>query len=206
MLARFTGDPLRRCASDRKSRFHVFRMRLVRCLIAVRTSRPPGGLRGPQDCCDRQAQARVIDVHRGKAAFVMMRIPECQLLPTVGRMEPVVDVEHVAMARRHVMRKMVDQRAGELCCVFLCRRIVIESVRVTAADAEHARRDDLEERVRDARRITPIRQCFGHPRDDADLLLDRAQQQQARVQRLIAAVEIDCEFLARDGWQVVGKR
>ena len=32
------------------------------------------------------------------------------------------------------------------------------------------------------------------------------QQQKAGVRGLVAAVKIDCEFLAADGWQIEGKR
>ena len=75
-----------------------------------------------------------------------------------------------------------------------------------AADAEHAGPNDLIEAMTDARRIAPICQRCRHPLDDADPLLGGPQQQYARVRRLIAAVEINCELLARDGWQVEGKR
>ena len=43
-------------------------------------------------------------------------------------------------------------------------------------------------------------------RDNAELLFGRSQQQQPAVGRLIAAVKINCELLAGDGWQVERKR
>ena len=36
-------------------------------------------------------------------------------------------------------------------------------------------------------------------------LLGRPEQQHARIRRLIAAVEINCELLPRDGWKIEGK-
>jgi hypothetical protein len=35
---------------------------------------------------------------------------------------------------------------------------------------------------------------------------DSRKQQQAGIGRLVAAIKIDCEFLAVDGWQVKGKQ
>ena len=168
-----------------------------------------------------------------------MSVPERQLLTAVGGMKAVVDVKHIAMARRYVRGEMIDQSAGEPASVFLRRRILeaadgrlrgeitarlraapdrhlqrrvgaqrilVDAISVAASDAEHARCDDLEELVGDARRVASIRQGLSDPADDADLLLGRPQQQHARIRRLIAAVEIDCEFLARDGWQIKRKR
>jgi hypothetical protein len=41
----------------------------------------------------------VIDVHRGEAALVVMRVPERQLLAAMRRTERVVDVEDLNPAR-----------------------------------------------------------------------------------------------------------
>ena len=95
---------------------------------------------------------------------------------------------------RHLQRGIVAQR------------IVVDGVLVAAADAEGAGRDDFEERVANAGAIAPVAPSGGESRDNADLPLGGSEQQHARVGRLVAAVEGDCEFLARDGWQVEGKR
>jgi hypothetical protein len=60
--------------------------------------------------------------------------------------------------------------------------------------------------VAHARRIAAIPQGISKARTNPNLLLSTAQQQQPRIARLAAAVEIDCEFLARDGWQSEGQR
>ena len=44
------------------------------------------------------------------------------------------------------------------------------------------------------------------PRDDAHLLLGRPEQQHPRVRGLVAAVESNCELLARNGWHIEGQR
>ena len=73
-----------------------------------------------------------------------------------------------------------------------------------AADAEHARTDDLDCPVRDAIGVATVGQGRRQPGDHAGLLLGRPQQQEACVARLVAAIEINCELLARDGWQIEG--
>ena len=99
-----------------------------------------------------------------------------------------------AAADSHLQRRIVAQL------------VVIDRVLPAAADGEDPRADDLAERVPNARRITLVRQRGCEPRDNADFLLGRAQQQQPRVRRLVAAVEINCELLAPDGWKIEGKR
>jgi len=46
----------------------------------------------------------------------------------------------------------------------------------------------------DPRLIAPVGQRRRDPLDDADLLLGRTQQQDTRVRRLVAAIEINCEL------------
>ena len=84
--------------------------------------------------------------------------------------------------------------------------VEIVAVLVTAGDGQHARADELEHVVAHTRRIAAIPHGIGKARTDPDLLLGTAQQQQPRIGRLVATVEIDCEFLACDGWQIEGKR
>ena len=64
----------------------------------------------------------------------------------------------------------------------------------------------LAEPVMHTRRIAPVRQRRGQPRDDAGPLLRSPQQQQARVRGLVAPVESNCELLGADGWKIEGKR
>ena len=84
---------------------------------------PARRLRRPQDGRHGQAGAGVIDVHRGKAALVMVCVPEYQLLPAVGRMERIVDVEDIAVRRCRARREVIDECARELRRVLLRRRI-----------------------------------------------------------------------------------
>ena len=208
-------------------------------MITVRTSRPPGVFAGRRMVATGKPAAGVIDVHRRKAALVVMRVPERQLLAAVGRIERVVDIEDIAVRRRDRRGELIDERAsqtgrirlrrrvleaadgrlrgegraglraaanGHLQRRIVAQRVVIDAVFVAAADAEHARRDDLGQTMPDARRITSIRPCRRHARADADLLLGATQEQHTGIRRLIAAIEIDCEFLARHSWQVEWKR
>ncbi len=83
---------------------------------------------------------------------------------------------------------------------------MIDAVFVAATDTEHAGGDDLGHAVANARGIAAIVHSPGQARDDADLHFGQPQHQQTRVGGLIAAVEIDCEFLASNRWQIEGKR
>jgi hypothetical protein len=55
--------------------------------------------------------------------------------------------------------------------------------------------------LQDAVGIAAVRHRSGEPPANAKPALSLPQQQQARVGGLIAAVEINCEVLAADGWQ-----
>ncbi len=91
-------------------------------------------------------------------------------------------------------------------CGVAAQRVVINAVFVTAADAEHTRADDLGEAMADARRIAPLWKRCGKSGADAGLQVGHAQDQRACVGRLVAAIEIDCGFIAAHGWQVEGKQ
>ncbi len=116
------------------------------------------------------------------------------LEPGDGRLRGERRARLRASADRHLQGRVVAQP------------VVIDAVLIAAADAEHARADDLAQRMANARGIAPVGQRRGEPGDDADLLLGRPQRQQAAVRGLVAAIEIDCEFLGTDGWQIEGKR
>ena len=77
---------------------------------------------------------------------------------------------------------------------------------MAAGDRRDTRHHHLEHRVPDAVRIAAIRHRFRKPPAHPELALRLPQQQQAAIGGLVAAVKIDCEFLAADGWQVEGKR
>ena len=99
-----------------------------------------------------------------------------------------------AAADGHLQRRIIAQP------------VEIVAVLVTAGDGQNARADEFEHGVAHARRVAAIPHGIGQPRAHADLLLGAAQQQQPRIGRLVAAVEIDCEILTRHGWQIEGKR
>jgi hypothetical protein len=51
----------------------------------------------------------MIDVHRRKAAFIVMRVPERKLLAAMGRTEGIVDVEDLKLARLHGGAEQVNE-------------------------------------------------------------------------------------------------
>jgi hypothetical protein len=86
-----------------------------------------GALRGAcraQDGRDRRAAGHVIDVHRRKAALVVMCVPERQLLAAMRRTEGVIDVEDLQLARRHGGGELIEQSRGEPRRLGLARRIL----------------------------------------------------------------------------------
>jgi hypothetical protein len=75
-----------------------------------------GALRGgrrAQDGRDRRAACHVIDVHRRKAALVVMRVPERQLLAAMRRTEGIVDIEDLQPARLHRGAELIEQSRSE---------------------------------------------------------------------------------------------
>jgi hypothetical protein len=95
---------------------------------------------------------------------------------------------------------------GYLQCRIMTQLVKIIAVLVTAGDGQHAGADEFEHRVVDARGVPAIPHGPAKPRAHAHLLFGRPEQQQACIGRLVAAVEINCEFLPRHGWQDEGKR
>lgn len=65
-----------------------------------------------------------IDVHRRKAALVMMRVPERKLLAAMRRTECVVDVEHLQLARLNRHAKLINQRRTKPRRLGFTRRIL----------------------------------------------------------------------------------
>jgi hypothetical protein len=69
-----------------------------------------------------------------------------------------------------------------------------------------ARDHHLEHCVPDAIAIAAIRHRLRKPPAHPELALCLSQQQQTGIRRLIAAVKINCEFLALNRWKVEGKQ
>ena len=67
------------------------------------------GARRAKDGHDRRAACNMIDVHRRKAAFIVMRVPERKLLAAVGRTKGVVDVEDLEPAGLHGGAELVNE-------------------------------------------------------------------------------------------------
>ena len=98
-----------------------------------------------------------------------IRLRRRVLEPADGRLRGQGRARLRAAADRHLQGWIVAQA------------VVVDAVFVAAADAEHARADDLAEPVADARRIAPVGQRGCEPRDNADFLLGGAQRQQPTV-------------------------
>jgi len=181
----------------------------------------------------------VVDVHRRKAALIVMRVPERQLLAAMCRTERVVDVEDIHPARLHGRAKLIEESHTKSRRLGLARRIlqagdrrlrcqrraglrtatdrdlherivaqpvVIDGIFISAGDRRRARHHHLEHLMQDAVGIAAVRHRSSEPPTYAKLAFRLAQQQQAGVGRLGAAVEIHCEFPPAHGWQVEGKQ
>jgi hypothetical protein len=88
----------------------------------------------------------------------------------------------------------------------VAQTVEVVAILVAAADGEGARRDQLDHLVPDAALVAQIGHGVGEPRTHAEPPLRLAQQEQTAVGGLIAALEINCELLALDGWQVERQR
>jgi hypothetical protein len=82
------------------------------------------GERAGRRMADRREARDMIDVYRRKAALVVMRVPERQLLAAMRRTERVVDVEDLHPARLHGRAELIEQSHAEPCCIGLARRIL----------------------------------------------------------------------------------
>lgn len=132
MLAAFAGDPLRRCASDRKSLSHVLRIRCVRCLMTVRTSAPPGfwlaaGSRPQAARCPhgRRAWARSRarrDAHSRRPS-AGRRAPRRRSCRRRARFQHD-DVEDIAVGRCDVCGELVGERLRKMPRIPSRRRIL----------------------------------------------------------------------------------
>lgn len=124
------------------------------------------------------------------------RLPAARhvLQPAHGRLRAQLAAALRAAADRQLQERVLPQP------------VEIVAVLVAAADRQRAGLDQLDERMLDPGWITAIGQAGGEPRADAGCALGLAQQQEAAVRGLVAAIEIDCELLAADGWKIEGKQ
>jgi len=81
------------------------------------------------------------------------------------------------------------------------QKIQIVGVFVAAGNGEDAGADHVGERVGDPCGITMIRKAARQSFGDAEAPLSHRQQHNATVRGQATAVEICCDFLARDGWK-----
>src|ERR1700681_5093481 len=77
-----------------------------------------------QNGSDRRAARYVIDVHRRKAALVVVRVPERELLAAMRRAERVVDVENLLLARLNGRAELIEESRSEPRRLGLARRIL----------------------------------------------------------------------------------
>jgi hypothetical protein len=80
--------------------------------------------RRTQDRHHRRPAHHMIDVHRRKAALVVMRVPERELLGAMRRAEGIADIEDLQLARLHRRAELIEQSRGEPRRLGLARRIL----------------------------------------------------------------------------------
>jgi hypothetical protein len=80
--------------------------------------------RRTQDRHHRRPAHHMIDVHRRKAALVVMRVPERELLGAMRRAEGIADTEDLQLARLHRRAELIEQSRGEPRRLGLARRIL----------------------------------------------------------------------------------
>jgi hypothetical protein len=78
--------------------------------------------------------------------------------------------------------------------------VKVDGILVAAGNRRDPRHHHLEHIMTDAARIAPVRHRGGEPPAHPELVLRLPQQQQTGIRRLVAALKIDCEFLAMDRW------
>ena len=84
--------------------------------------------------------------------------------------------------------------------------IKVDGILMAASNRRDARRHHFEHLVLDAARIAAIRHRIRKPPTYPELAFRLPQQKQTGIRRLVAAVKINCEFLALNRWKVEGKR
>jgi hypothetical protein len=83
--------------------------------------------------------------------------------------------------------------------------VQVDGIFMAAGNRRDPRRHQFKHSVPDTAQISALRHRIGKPPAYPKLAFRLPQQQQAAVRRLVAAVKIDCEFLAMHRWQIEGK-
>jgi hypothetical protein len=68
----------------------------------------PFGVRRTQDRHHRRPACHMIDVHRRKAALVVMCVPERELLGAMRRAKGIVDIKDLQVARLHRRAELIE--------------------------------------------------------------------------------------------------
>ena len=150
---------------------------------------------------------RVVDVedlllarlHR-RAGLVDQRGGEPRRLRLARRILQTAD-RRLRGQRRAAVRTAADRDLHQR---IMPQPVEVDGILVAAGNRRDARHHHLEHLVPDAARIAAIRHRIGKPPAHPELALRLPQQQQTAIRRLIAAVKIDCEFLAIG--QMAGRR
>src|SRR5262249_32508 len=77
-----------------------------------------------QDRHDWRATPHMVDVHGGKAALVLVGIPERQLLAAMRRAEGVINVEDFRLPRPNGRAELIDKGSAQPCSFHLARRVL----------------------------------------------------------------------------------
>jgi hypothetical protein len=88
----------------------------------------------------------------------------------------------------------------------MSQAVEVDRILVPARDRRRTGHKHLEHLMQDAGRITAIRHRRRKPLAHTNLAFRRPKKQQAAIGGLGAAVEIYCEFLTANGWQIEGER
>jgi hypothetical protein len=82
----------------------------------------------------------------------------------------------------------------------MAQPIEVVTILVAAGDRRYPRHHQFEHCVSNATQIAPIRQSVRNQPAYTERTLRLSQQQNATIGGLVAAVKINCEFLAADRW------
>ena len=124
----------------------------------------------------------------------------------IAQPDRILQRRRILQPRQRRLRTKIAARvgqppAGELERWIGAQKIQIVGVLVAAGNGEDAGADHVGERVGDPRGITTIRKATRQSFGDAKASLRHRQQHDAAVRGQATAVEIGCDFLARDGWK-----
>jgi hypothetical protein len=126
---------------------------------------------------NRGATRNMIDVHRRKAALIVMRVPERKLLAAMRRAEGVIDVEDLKLARPHGGAELVNESCTQP------RRLGLARCILKAADGR-LRGPDFEQMIAEVKagaRATDWHVEFFEVRSGEDINAVFASQELARL-------------------------